>query len=158
MVEDTLAEHSCEQAVRDDVPLWLASWANPYRCMEWIHRYVFAAPSRAAAQEKIEAWMRKRPCPLPTHARMRPRRLVLRKMPEYPLDFWQITWLEDGEFHTLILFEMGVQRSVCRRAIEWTQTRCEYMGQLQILRQLTDIDCIPAHFDPDEGIEMSKLL
>ena len=158
MYEAGLVAFPQEQAAREEMPLWQASWVNPHGRMEWIHRYIFAAPTLKAAQQKLDAWMRKRPCPLPSQARMRPRRLVLREPPEYPLDFWQITWPENDELHTLILFEAGGQRTASRKAMEWARTRCESREQLQLLRRLTDAERAQARFDPNEGIEMSVLL
>ena len=154
MVKDTLAEHPGALAIREDTPLWLASWANPYRCMEWIHRYVFPAPTRAAAQEKIDAWIRRPSVSLPPQARMRPRRLVLHELPEYPLEFWQFTWPEDGELHTLILFGLDGQRAASWQAWEWTRTRYEPMERLQLLRRLTAAERVRARFDPNEGVEL----
>ncbi len=154
MLKDTPALLPGPQAVREDEPLWMASWANPYRCMEWIHRYVFSAPSQAAAQKKIDAWMSKPPCPLPAHTHMRARRLLLCELPEYPLDFWQFTWTEDGEFHTLILFGLDGRRAVCWRAREWVRSRHESREQLQLLRQLTRAERPLARFDPTEGVEV----
>lgn len=137
MVKEALVAQPGEQVLKEDEPLWLASWANPYRRMKWIHHYVFAAPTRAAAQEKIDAWMRKPPALLPRHVGMRQRRLVLHELPEYPLDFWEITWVEDDEQHTLVLFGVRERHEAYRRAAEWTRTRCETREQLQLLRPLT---------------------
>ncbi len=137
MVNEALVALPGEQAPGEGEPLWLASWANPYRKMEWIHRYVFAAPTRAAAERKIDAWMRKLSTPLPRHVDMRQRRLVLRELPEYPLDFWEIAWLEDDEQHTLVLFGACERHEAYWRAAEWARTRRESREQLQLLRPLT---------------------
>ena len=137
MVNEALVALPGEQAPGEGEPLWLASWANPYRKMEWIHRYVFAAPTRTAAERKIEVWMRKQPTPLPSGVEMRQRRLVLRELPEYPLDFWEITWLEDNEQHTLVLFGACERHEAYQRAAEWARARCESREQLQLLRPLS---------------------
>ena len=137
MVNEALVALPSEQELGEGEPLWLASWANPYRKMEWIHRYVFAAPTQDAAEEKIDAWMCKRSTPLPRHVEMRQRRLVLRELPEYPLDFWEIAWLEDDEQHTLVLFEAGERHVAYWQAADWARTRRESRAQLQLLRPLT---------------------
>jgi hypothetical protein len=137
MVQETVVAQPGEQALKEDEPLWLASWANPYRKMEWIHRYVFVAPTRSAAERKIEIWMRKQPAPLPAEVEMRRRRLVLRELPEYPLDFWEITWLEDDEQHTLVLFGSCERHEAYQRAAEWARARGESREQLQLLRPLS---------------------
>jgi hypothetical protein len=157
MSESMIGLLACPQAAREDEPLWMASWANPKRRMEWIHRYFFAAPTREAAQAKIEAWMRKPPCPLPLHARMQPRRLLLRELPEHPLDFWLISWQEDDEKHTLALFGRCERAEASRRALEWTCTRCESAEHFQLLRRLTDAERLQARFDPREGCEVFLL-
>ena len=154
MSEPVGALLACPQAAREDEPLWIASWANPKRRMEWIHCYFFAAPTWEAAQAKIEAWMRKPPGPLPSHARMHPRRLILHELPEHPLDFWQISWQEDGEKHTLALFGRCERAEASRRALEWTCTRCESAEHFQLLRPLTDAERAQAQFDPREGCEV----
>jgi hypothetical protein len=157
MSEPVVALLACPQAAREDEPLWMASWANPKRRMEWIHRYYFAAPTWEAAQANIEAWMRKPPCPLPLHARMRPCRLLLRELPEHPLEFWLISWLEDGEKHTLAVFGPCERAEASRRALAWTCTRYESAEHFHVLRQLTDAERVQARFDPREGCEVFLL-
>src|SRR5579885_895773 len=136
MVQETLVALPAKQVLAEDQPLWLASWANPYRKMEWIHRYVFAALTRAAAERKIEIWMRKRCAPLPLEVEMHRRRLVLRELPEHPLDFWEMVWLEDGEQHTLILFGACERQEARERGEEWVRARRETWEQLEMLRPL----------------------
>jgi hypothetical protein len=137
MENEALVALPGEQALKEDQPLWLASWANPHRKMEWIHRYLFAAPTQDAAEEKVDAWIRKRSTPLPRHIEMRQRRLVLRELPEFPLDFWEIAWLEDDEEHTLVVFELKERHEAYWYAAEWARTRRESWEQLQLLRLLT---------------------
>jgi hypothetical protein len=137
MVQERLVALPAQPVLTKNHPLWLASWANPYRKMEWIHRYVFAALTRAAAERKIEIWMRRRSAPLPSELEMRRRRLVLRELPEYPLDFWEITWLEDDEQHTLVLFGACERQEARARGEEWVGERRETWEQLEMLRPLS---------------------
>lgn len=132
MSEPMVALLTCPQAVREDEPWWMASWANPKRRMEWIHRYFFAASTWEAAQANIEAWTRKPPCPPPAHARMRPHRLILRELPEYPLGFWLISWQERSTPWPCLAGASGPAQ------------------MFRLLRRLTEDEWAEGQFDPRE--------
>ena len=137
MVQERRVARPAQAVLAKNQSLWLASWANRHRKMEWIHHYMFAAPTRSAAERKIEIWMRKRSAPLPAEVEMRQRRLILRELPEHPLDFWEITWCEEGEQHTLVLFGLCEQPEARERGEAWVRARRETWEQLQLLRPLS---------------------
>jgi hypothetical protein len=137
MVQERLVALPAQPGRAEDRSLWLASWANPHRKMEWIHHYVFVAPTRSAAERKIEIWMRKRSAPLPAEVEMRQRRLILRELPEHPLDFWEIAWFENDEQHTLVLFGLCERHEAQERGEAWVRARRERWEHLQLLRPLS---------------------
>lgn len=149
MLETAVLE--AESARDGQDPCWVASWAEANPRDAWVHRYFFVAADYEAATEKVFAWMRRPARPLPKHARIIQKRWIFPAVPEHPLLAWQVSWLEEGEKHTLLLFEPPGRSGAARRARAWAEKRRESLAEFQILVPLEKARYQESYFDPCEG-------
>lgn len=130
---------------------WVVSWALGEGRELLIHRYYFRARDEEEALEKALAWTRKEVCPLPRHTRFTRREMFLIDQEYYPLLFWHIFWLEEGEKHDLLIFHTKDRATTRREACQWASTRHEFVEQRQVLRRLYGEQSAEARFDSEEG-------
>jgi hypothetical protein len=153
MLEE-MAMSVAEEEQHEEIPYWVASWAELDPEHASIHRYFFAAADQEAAMEKVFAQMNRAGTRLPEDARILRREWVAAHVPEHPLLIWQISWQEAGEKHLLLLFDPADRPGAIKRAALWSLLRCETIAQFQMLQRVPDARRAEALFDPNEGEQM----
>lgn len=134
-----------------NIPDWVVSWASGGAGELLIHRYYFKARDEEEALEKALAWTRREARPLPRHTRFTRRGMFLTDLGYYPLLFWDIFWLEEGEKHDLLIFHTPDKVATTRQACQWAAERREALDQRQALLCLRGEQRAAAWYDPAEG-------